>query len=299
MMRPDLQLRHTFQDNPRSFSVAIGPHAIRLTRTTSRDLGADVMLYSEPDDAVALIYQVSDLPSHDLWLGRRHRRIPHVPRSTLHILDLDTHGQARLGPAFDSINVHLPRAALKAFADMSGSPRADSLDVTAEWSTADPVVSSLEAGLCFALADPKAACRMVREHLTYALIAHLLSAYGVMRTSPKLLPGKLAPWQVRRAKELLVSDLENEISLAELSRCCDLSPCHFSRAFKATTGLAPFVWLQWYRIEVAKQKLRQPENSLAEIAQACGFADQSHFTRSFARRVGSTPSAWRRSNRAR
>jgi AraC family transcriptional regulator len=296
-MSADLQPRHTFHDIPRSLSVAIGLQSVTLTRSTAKDLGPEILLYSEPEHATALIYQVGDLPSHDLWLDGRHRRIPAVPKSTMHILDLGAHGEARLGPTYDSINVHLPRAALKAFAEISGSPKVDGLEVRAEWSTIDPVVSSLEDGLRFALANPAGSLRLVQEHLTFALLAHLATAYGTMRIPAKLAPGRLAPWQVRRAKELLTADLESEISLAELSSRCDLSPSHFSRAFKATTGLSPYTWLRWHRVEVAKQMLRQPQHSIAEIALRCGFADQSHFTRAFLRHTEATPGKWRRSDR--
>jgi AraC-like DNA-binding protein len=298
-MSVDLPTLHAFHDISHSLSVAVGPHTVRLTHSTAGDLGPEVLLYNEPYDAVALIYQVGDLPSHDLWLDGRHRRIQPVAKSTIHIRDLGVHVEARLGPCYDSINVLLPRAALRAFTEMSGSPTVDSLNVGAEWSTVDPVVSSLESSLCLALASPTSSNRLVQEHLTFALMAHLATTYGTMRVPPKMMPGRLAPWQVRRAKELLTSDLENEISLAELSRRCDLSPSHFSRAFKATTGLSPYAWLQWYRIEVAKQMLREPESSLAEIALHCGFADQSHFTRAFVRHTGSTPGVWRRGDRVR
>jgi AraC-like DNA-binding protein len=296
-MNADLKPLHVFHGIPRSFSVAVGLEAVTLTHSTAKDLGPEILLYSEPQDAVALVYQVGDLLSHDLWQDGRHLRVAAIPRSTMHILDLGLHSQARLGRGYDSINVQLPRAALKAFAEMSGSPKVDSLEIQAGWSTVDPVVSSLESSLCLALASPAGSNRLVREHLTFALMAHLATAYGTMRTAPKLTPGRLAPWQVRRAKELLTSDLGNELSLAELSCRCDLSPSHFSRAFKATTGLSPFAWLQWYRIEVAKQMLLQPESSLAEIALHCGFADQSHFTRAFVRHTGSTPGVWRRGDR--
>ena len=298
-MNAELQLLHTFHDIPRSLSVAVGTEAVTLTHATAKDLGPEILLYSEPEDAVALIYQVKDLPSHDLWMNGRHQRVPALPRSTMHILDIGVHGEARLGPSYDSINVQFPRAALKAFAEISGSPKVDSLEVRAEWSTVNPVVSSLESSLCLALANPGSGNRLVQEHLIFALMAHLATAYGTMQPSPRLTPGRLAPWQVRRAKELLTSDLEKQISLAELSRRCDLSPSHFSRAFKVTTGLSPYAWLQRYRIEVAKQMLRQQRNSLAEIASRCGYADQSHFTRGFMRHTGSTPSAWRRGDRER
>jgi hypothetical protein len=48
------------------------------------------------------------------------------------------------------------------------------------------------------------------------------------------------------------------------------------------------------RIEKAKQLLTDTTLSLAEIAMACGFADQSHFTRVFSRTTHASPGAWRR-----
>jgi AraC family transcriptional regulator len=59
-------------------------------------------------------------------------------------------------------------------------------------------------------------------------------------------------------------------------------------------GVAPHNWLLMRRIEIAKQKLRGRQLSLSDVAFACGFADQSHFTRVFTRMVGVSPGAWRR-----
>jgi AraC-like DNA-binding protein len=59
-------------------------------------------------------------------------------------------------------------------------------------------------------------------------------------------------------------------------------------------GIAPHNWLLTRRIEVAKEQLRSSQLSLSDVALACGFADQSHFTRVFTRMVGVSPGAWRR-----
>jgi AraC-like DNA-binding protein len=58
--------------------------------------------------------------------------------------------------------------------------------------------------------------------------------------------------------------------------------------------MAPHKWLLSRRIEVAKQKLRDGQSSLSDVALACGFSDQSHLTRVFNRLVGIGPGAWRR-----
>jgi AraC family transcriptional regulator len=53
-------------------------------------------------------------------------------------------------------------------------------------------------------------------------------------------------------------------------------------------GMAPYQWLQHRRMEKAKQLLEKSSAALSEIALDCGFADQSHFTRTFSRVAGVT-----------
>jgi transcriptional regulator GlxA family with amidase domain len=115
----------------------------------------------------------------------------------------------------------------------------------------------------------------------------------VERTA-RLKKGGLAPWQERRAKEMLAADLGGATPLAEIAGACGLSAGHFARAFRRSTGLAPHAWLLKARVERAMVMLRQADPSLSEIALACGFADQSHFGRVFTRSTGHSPRAWRR-----
>jgi AraC-like DNA-binding protein len=125
-----------------------------------------------------------------------------------------------------------------------------------------------------------------------ALGAHVAQAYGGMRPVLRPVRGGLAPWQVRRATEML--NLDGDVPLKEVANECRLSVSHFSRAFRRTMGMAPHQWLLTKRIEGAKEKLRDNETSLSDVALACGFADQSHLTRVFTRMVGISPGAWRR-----
>jgi AraC family transcriptional regulator len=112
-------------------------------------------------------------------------------------------------------------------------------------------------------------------------------------TSPPL-RGGLAPWQERRAKELMSTQLGREISLAFVAGECKLSVSHFARSFKQCTGKPPHRWLLENRVEKAKELLIDAELPLAEIALECGFSDQSHFTRVFSRTVGTSPGTWQR-----
>ena len=108
------------------------------------------------------------------------------------------------------------------------------------------------------------------------------------------LRGGLAPWQERRAKELMSTHLGREISLAFVAGECKLSVSHFARSFKQCTGKPPHRWLLENRVEKAKELLIDAELPLAEIALECGFSDQSHFTRVFSRIAGTSPGTWQR-----
>ena len=106
--------------------------------------------------------------------------------------------------------------------------------------------------------------------------------------------GGLAPWQMRRVKALLAANAEASMSVGRLAEECGLSLRHFTRAFRRSTGLPPHRWVLKRRVDMAKQLLRDPARSLLDVALACGFTDQSHFTRTFTAGVGCSPSLWRR-----
>jgi AraC-like DNA-binding protein len=133
--------------------------------------------------------------------------------------------------------------------------------------------------------------------------AHLFALELLRRHSP-LSPtcekwsGGLAPWQARRAEELMLKNLADDLRLADVAAACELSAAHFSRSFHKTFGAPPYRWLQTRRIERAKTLLGDTKRPLAEIALECGFTEQSHFTKVFTRLVGVSPGAWRRLRRA-
>jgi len=120
-------------------------------------------------------------------------------------------------------------------------------------------------------------------------------------TSPPVrttIAGGLAPWQLRRAKEMFLADMSERLPLRRVAAACRLSVSHFGSAFKASTGVPPHQWRIKARIERALALLMEATIPLADVAGACGFADQSHFSRVFVRTMGTTPGAWRRKYRA-
>jgi AraC-like DNA-binding protein len=115
---------------------------------------------------------------------------------------------------------------------------------------------------------------------------------GRARTS--LGRGGLACWQVRRSQEVMLGNIDSNVSLGRVAKECRLSKGHFGRAFKQTLGRPPHRWLLEQRVEKAKGLLVSPKIPISEIALDAGFADHAHFTRVCSKVTGTTPGAWRR-----
>ncbi|HDS1788098.1 helix-turn-helix transcriptional regulator [Pseudomonas sp. USTB-Z] len=104
--------------------------------------------------------------------------------------------------------------------------------------------------------------------------------------------GRLKPWQVTTAKQMMLDHLDTGISVTALAAACGLSRSHFSRMFKESTQISAQQWLREQRLRKSKDLLQASTMMLAEIALECGFYDQPHFCRTFMRSVGMTPQAW-------
>jgi AraC family transcriptional regulator len=128
------------------------------------------------------------------------------------------------------------------------------------------------------------------------LLDTLLGAHGAARPTARS-SGGLNGWQLRRVTDFMTEHVAQDLALDQLAALVNLSAKHFARAFRQSTGLPPHRWLIERRVERAKAMLVTAEVSLAEIALACGFADQSHFTAAFRKSVGATPGGYRREMR--
>ncbi|MBH0236918.1 AraC family transcriptional regulator [Methylobrevis albus] len=244
-------------------------------------------------DAHLVVMQLRDLPPHDFWADDKRIRMPFTGAGSLGILDLRRESSARFVHPLDSLHVHLPREALDDIAEDAGARPVDDLVVRDGWEPADSLIRGLQPILFEAVRAPENAAPTVVDHLVLAVAAHVAATYGNMRPALQR-RSALAPWQLRRAQEMLADNLDKELSLLDIAEACGLSLSYFTRAFKASTGTTPHGWLQTCRVDKARGLLVSGDLPLAEIALACGFADQSHFTRIFRRQTGMGPGAWRR-----
>ncbi|WP_018152679.1 AraC family transcriptional regulator [Leeia oryzae] len=123
-------------------------------------------------------------------------------------------------------------------------------------------------------------------------LIHFLMTHGFtqMGDSPVL---QLAP-NLRQARELIMDQLTDNLSLDSISEVAGISRYHLIRSFKQRFGQTPHAYQLDQRINRAKHLLRNGE-SIVAVAQQLGFADQSHFQRHFKRRLATTPKHYQQS----
>lgn len=111
---------------------------------------------------------------------------------------------------------------------------------------------------------------------------------------PELTTYNPRPLWVGKLEELLRCGYADKISLADLSREVNIHPVHLSRSFSQYFRCTLGEYIRQVRVERSLALMSQRKLSLTEIAFTCGFADQSHFSRSFRRIIGVNPSTYRR-----
>ncbi|WP_213778054.1 AraC family transcriptional regulator [Caballeronia sp. dw_276] len=115
----------------------------------------------------------------------------------------------------------------------------------------------------------------------------LLNAHSTARTECE------TAHDVSRVRDRLADESLEAPTLGDLAAMVDLSRFQVLRRFEKTYGVPPHAWLLLHRAELARGLIRNGA-SLVQAAADCGFADQSHMTRIFARHFGFTPGAWRK-----
>ena len=246
------------------------------------------------EDAFLLGMQLRDYPVYRYWEEGRTAQATALRAGDATLLNLNRNPVFLINNPFHCVQFYIPRAALDAIADSAEAARIDGLRYEPGVGMDDPVMGALTRSLISAFEHPQSASQLFIEHVLLAVGLHAATAYGGMKPRPST-RGGLAAWQEKRAKDILAANLHGDVPLADLARECGLSPSHFARAFRQSTGSAPHQWLLQRRVDAAKSSLRDRKQSLSEVALSCGFADQSHFTRVFTKYVGISPGVWRRS----
>ncbi len=228
----------------------------------------------------------------DIWSNRGRAPLPASGPGSIFLFDLTENPQIDVRDPFDMVRFYISQSSLDSLAYEHDQRRVAGLRVP-EFGTHDPVLHGMASALAAKLQHPREVPSMFAEHIALAFYAHVSHAYGGVSLDHRH-TGGLTHWQTRRACEVMQSELYANHSIGRLAAECGLSSRHFARAFKQSTGFSPHQWLLRKRIERSRDLLAQTAMDLASIALACGFVDQSHFSRFFSGLEGQSPGKWRR-----
>ena len=197
------------------------------------------------------------------------------------------------GEELETVSIHLAIDPYRAALEDNYPGKADAVDLI-DFFGRDEAFSHL----CFACAEMLSAGTPGTSHrvadLTRLLASFLVEKYT---TDTPLKPdyrGGLPIRQLRKVEDYLHVNLAEEITVEALADQTGLSPFHFCRVFKQTTGMSPLRYVTRERIARAEQLMRETSRSLIEVGLEVGYTNPSHFAQVFRRMTGVTPSEFRR-----
>jgi AraC-like DNA-binding protein len=227
-----------------------------------------------------------------VWAADKLLTTSNVQPFRSNVIDFDSQPRCWAGSAFDYVHYTVPRKELDDIAEDLGFGRVG--DYRMAVLKDDLVVAQITKSILPFLGRSDSLSVLALDQFSLILGAHLLQHYGVLNKTGQRSNGGLAPWQKRRASELLHENMHGHIRLSEIACECGLSVSHFARSFKTSFGISTHQWLIQHRIDHAKELMSQSSMSLIEVAIQSGFNDQAAFTRAFHQLVGVSPGRWRR-----
>jgi len=124
-------------------------------------------------------------------------------------------------------------------------------------------------------------------------LIHILKNYSELPNQLPAVKGGLPPYIAAKVKDYLNIYFAETITIDDLASLAGYSSFHFAHMFKESFAEPPHRYLNNLRIEKAKEILKDTQLPLAEVALACGYSSQAHFTSRFKQAVGVTPRRFR------
>jgi AraC family transcriptional regulator len=270
------------------------PGTFTITRLRSPAGLPDRITKLSPVPALLVSISLKSLPpsSYQVWTADKLIATSAVYPFRSNVSDFDSQPRCWAGSAFDYVHYSVPRKWLDDIAEDFG------FGSVSEYRLAvledDLVVAQITKSILPFLGRRDRLSVLALDQFSLVLGAHLLQQYGVLQKTAPYSKGGLAPWQKRRASEVLHENMHGRIRLSDIARECGLSVSHFARSFKTSFGVSTHRWLIQHRIDHAKELMSQTSMSLIDIATESGFKDQAVFTRTFHQFVGVSPGRWRR-----
>lgn len=159
--------------------------------------------------------------------------------------------------------------------------------------TADPLIREVGNAVERGVRGRRPPLGGYMESLAAVLAAHVVLNYATAKGAIAAPCGGLAPHKLRCVRKHVREHLGEMIRVDQLAEAVHLSPFHFARMFKRSTGQSPHLYVLLQRIERARELLAGTDMALIDVAAEVGFRTQGHFTSVFHRYAGRTPRTFR------
>ena len=187
-------------------SLQNGLLAVTEIRSDNPQCGLSSSLVRE--DAFLVALQLRDYPIHEYWEDGRPVPVTALRAGDTTMYDIKRDPVFRINNPFHSIHFYFPRAALNVIADNAQAPNIDELRYQPGAGVDDRVMRGLTQSLLPTFEHPEQANRLFVEQVTLAVGVHAASTYGGMKAEQRTARGGLAPWQEKRAIEILDANLD-------------------------------------------------------------------------------------------
>jgi AraC family transcriptional regulator len=182
--------------------------------------------------------------------------------------------------------------------EVAGFPPRSPLELVKNWSGYDPVLKDLVLRLRAEVRAGFPTGPLLAESICIKITEELVRRYALGKARPHYHKGGgLSGILLRRVLEYVDASLDSNLDVGSIARVSGLSKDHFGKAFRQSTGMSLHNYVLARRMKRSQELLAKSDLPLAIIAQAVGFANQSHFTTVFSTRTGISPATFRTTRR--
>jgi AraC family transcriptional regulator len=195
----------------------------------------------------------------------------------------------------DVLHLYVPQRLLALhYQDAFDRPHSGDIILHAPRITCDASIERLGHALMSVQGDENKFGDIYVESISTAIVARLLERrFGNNGVAHSEKVTALPSWRLRRVIDYIEAHLSEPLTLGSIAASVGLTRMHFAAQFRLATGFTPSSFLRRRRVERAQQLLLESDWPVAQIALACGFGAQSHFSAVFKRMVGCSPTWWR------
>ena len=136
----------------------------------------------------------------------------------------------------------------------------------------------------------RAACFSIRtKYLLFSALVHMMRTYDCTDPRRAINSPSAVTKSLSRSIQYINENLENKLTLKEISDVACMTPSYFSAIFKRYNGISPWEYITIKRVERAIEMLKTTDLTKLAIAEQCGFSSSSNFYKAFVHVTGKRP----------